>query len=122
MEIKNKVVIITGASHGIGEAAAKLLSAKGAKVVLAARSREKIDTVQKELPGSLAITTDMRKPEDIKNLIKKTIEKFGRVDILINNASAIFLAHTLDTPMKRYDLINSVNARGTFFSGFSTSA
>ena len=86
MEIKNKVVIITGASHGIGEAAAKLLSAKGAKVVLAARSREKIDTVQKELPGSLAITTDMRKPEDIKNLIKKTIEKFGRVDILINNA------------------------------------
>lgn len=86
MEIKNKVVIITGASEGMGLATAKYLFERGAKIVLAARSSDKLKKNEKEILGSLAVTTDLRKPEDIKNLIKKTIDKFGRVDILINNA------------------------------------
>ena len=86
MQIKNKVIIITGASQGIGLAAAKFLSAKGAKIVLAARTKEKIQQSAAELPDALAIPTDMRKAGDIKNLIAKTLEKYGRIDILINNA------------------------------------
>ena len=86
MNVKGKVVIITGASSGIGLATAKLLSQKGAKLVLVARSKEKLEKLAKELPNSLVIVTDMRQEEQIKQMVKKTIDHFGRVDILINNA------------------------------------
>jgi short-subunit dehydrogenase len=65
---------------------AEHLAAKGAKVVLAARSADAIGTLAKKFPDAIAVTTDMRKPEDIKNLMDKTIAKYGRIDILINNA------------------------------------
>ncbi len=86
MEVKDKVVIITGASSGIGEATAKLLSKNGARVVLAARNLKKLEDLSKELKESFVVKTDMTKEEEIKNLIQKTEEHFGRVDILINNA------------------------------------
>lgn len=86
MEIQDKVVIVTGGSQGIGLAISKELASKGAKVVLAARGLEKLQEAEKEVPGSFAVQTDMRKPEDIKKLVDAAIEKFGRVDILINNA------------------------------------
>jgi short-subunit dehydrogenase len=86
MDLKDKIVIITGASQGIGLAAARHLSDKGAKVVLAARSSDIINELEKELPNSLAIVTDMLKPSDIKKMIKQTLKKYGRIDILINNA------------------------------------
>jgi short-subunit dehydrogenase len=86
MNIKDKVIIVTGASQGIGLATAKLLSKHGAKVVLAARSKDILKDLEKELPNSLSVVTDMLKPEDIKNMIKKTIDKYGRVDVLVNNA------------------------------------
>jgi NADP-dependent 3-hydroxy acid dehydrogenase YdfG len=86
MEIKNKIAIVTGASGGIGLAVAKALSEKGATVVLAARSEDKLKKLMYEIPHSHTIVTDMRKPKDVKNLIAKTKEKFGRVDILVNNA------------------------------------
>jgi len=86
MKIQDSVVIVTGASMGIGLALAKLLSQKGAKVVLAARSADKLKEIEQEIPNSLAVPTDMHKPEDILALVQKTKEKFGRVDILINNA------------------------------------
>ncbi len=86
MEIKDKIIIITGASQGIGLETAKNLAKLGAKIVIAARSEDIINELAKDLPYSLAITTDMTKPEDIKNMIKKTIDKYGRIDILINNA------------------------------------
>ena len=92
MQIKNSVIIITGASMGIGMAAAKELSNKGAKVVLAARSADKLKALEKEIPGSFAVETDMRKPGDIKKLVDTTMKKFGRVDILINNAGQGLLA------------------------------
>lgn len=86
MNVKDKVIIITGASSGIGLASAKLLSKNGAKVVLAARNREKLETLSKEIQDSFVVVADMTKEEDIKNLIQKTKEHFGRIDILINNA------------------------------------
>jgi len=86
MDIKGKVVIVTGASQGIGLATAKLLSEKGAKIVLAARSEDLIKNLENELPDSYAIKTDVTKEEDVKNLVRKTIERFGRIDILINVA------------------------------------
>ncbi len=86
MEVKDKVAIITGASSGIGLALSHELARRGAKVVLAARSVEKIEKVASEIPNSLAIQTDMRKPADIHNLIEETEKRFGRIDILVNNA------------------------------------
>ncbi len=86
MDVKDKVIIITGASSGIGEAAARMLHAKGAKVVLAARSRDKLEAIGKELSGSLVVVADMTKPEDIRRMVAETKKQFGRVDILINNA------------------------------------
>lgn len=86
MDIKNKIIVVTGASSGIGLATAKLLSKNGATVVLAARSVDTLKALEKELPNSLAAVADLRKPEDVAKLINQTIEKFGRIDILINNA------------------------------------
>ncbi len=75
MQIKDKVVIVTGASDGIGLEVARQLSQKGATVVLAARSADKLKKLEGELPGSLAITTDMCKPEDVHNLIQQVHAK-----------------------------------------------
>ena len=86
MNIKNKVAIVTGASSGIGLATAKLLTKKGAKVALVARSKEKLNKISSELPGSKIFAADMSKEDDIRQMIKKVIEHFGHVDILVNNA------------------------------------
>lgn len=86
MKVKDKVAIVTGASSGIGLATAKLLHQKGATVVLAARSLDKLQKLAKELPGSLVVQADMTKEEDIKKLVAQTLKKFGRIDILVNNA------------------------------------
>ena len=86
MNLKNKVAIVTGASSGIGLALSKLLTKEGVRVVLASRSEEKLNELSKELPGSMAIKTDVTIEADIENLISKTIDKFGKIDILVNNA------------------------------------
>ena len=113
MQIKDKVIIITGASGGIGFETAKHLSKLGAKVVVAARSTEIIQALEKELPNSLAITTDMTKPQDIKNMIKKTIDKYGRIDILINNAGQGMHGFTVETiDIEKYKQIMELNVYG----------
>jgi len=86
MNIKDKIAIVTGASGGIGLALSRELSNKGAKVILAARSADKLKNLEKEILNSYAIPADMRKINEVKKLIQKTKEKFGRVDILVNNA------------------------------------
>ncbi len=84
--LKNKIAVVTGASEGIGLAVARLLAAGGAKVVLAARSEEKLKKASAELAASLPVRADLREPGDIEALVLKTMERFGRIDILVNNA------------------------------------
>ena len=86
MDVKGKVAIVTGASGGIGLATAKLLSNKGAKIALVARSKNKLEQLARELPNAIAVPADLSKVEDIKHMTKQTYEHFGRIDILINNA------------------------------------
>jgi short-subunit dehydrogenase len=87
MTIKNSVIIVTGASMGIGAATAKELAKRGAKVVLAARSKDKIDALAKELKGSFEIVTDMSDTSSIKRMVVRAMEKYGRIDALVNNAA-----------------------------------
>ena len=99
MNIQNSIAIVTGASGGIGLAVARELAHKGAIVVLAARSGEKLKQLELEIPNSFAVVTDMRKQEDIKNLINQTVQKYGRIDILVNNAG-----QGLMTPLEKIDM------------------
>ena len=109
MKLQDSVVIVTGASGGIGEAVAYLLGEAGAKVVLAARSEDRLNTVAAQISGSLVVPTDMRKPEDIKALIQKTKDEFGRVDILINNAGQGMRASVETTNIDDYRSIFELN-------------
>ena len=90
MKLKNKVVIITGASSGLGKAVAIQFAKKDAKVVLAARRMEKLIELKEEInkfnPNCLAVKTDVTKEEDVKTLFDLTEKEFGRIDVLINNA------------------------------------
>ncbi|BDP44390.1 short-chain dehydrogenase (plasmid) [Deinococcus aetherius] len=86
MDVKNKVVLVTGASSGIGKAAAELFAAQGAQVALAARSAEALETLAARLPGSLAIATDMTREKDVRRMVERTHEHYGRIDVLVNNA------------------------------------
>lgn len=86
---KNKVAVITGASSGIGLAAAKLLFQNGAKCVLAARRKGLLDSIAKELEGSLSIETDVTQKNSVENLVSESLKVFGSIDILINNAGIL---------------------------------
>jgi short-subunit dehydrogenase len=99
MDIKNKVVIVTGASSGIGYATAKLFSEKGAKLALVARSKEKLEQLAEKLPASLAVPADMTKPDEIKQMVNRAMAHFGRIDVLVNCAGQGY-----DAPVERTDL------------------
>lgn len=86
MELDEAVVVVTGASSGIGTATARLLAARGAKVVLAARRAGRLEALSAELPGSLAVPTDVTDPAQVRRLADATLERFGRVDALVANA------------------------------------
>lgn len=123
--LKDKVVFITGASRGIGREIALRCARDGAKVVIAAKTAEPhpklegtIYTVAKEVEAAggsaLPLLVDVREEAIVHEAVEKAVAVFGGIDILVNNASAIYLAPTMETPMKRFDLIFSVNVRGTF--------
>jgi short-subunit dehydrogenase len=86
MQIQGKVAIVTGASSGIGMALARLLSQNGAKVALAARSKDKLEALSKRLPDSLPVPTDTSQPEQVKQMVAQVKAHYGRVDILVNSA------------------------------------
>jgi NAD(P)-dependent dehydrogenase (short-subunit alcohol dehydrogenase family) len=123
--LKGKTIFITGASRGIGLAIALRAARDGANITIAAKTV----TEQKTLEGTiytaaeqirkaggnaLPIQCDIRNEESVKKAVELTVEKFGGIDILINNASAINLSCTEELDMKRYDLMQNINARGTF--------
>ncbi len=118
-------MFITGASRGIGLAIGLRAARDGANIVIAAKTAEP----HKKLPGTiytaaeevekaggqaLPIVVDVREPESVKAAVDAAVERFGGIDICVNNASAIQLTGTLATDIRRYDLMNQVNARGTF--------
>ncbi len=116
MEIKDKVIIVTGASDGIGEAIAKKLARAGAKVVLAARSDEKLAALAHELPGSVAVHADMTQQADIQNLIDRTMEVDGRIDILINNAGQGMYGPMESIDIDKYKHIMNLNVYGPLYA------
>ena len=128
MLFQNKTVLITGASRGIGKAIALRLAKEGANIVIAAKSVEEdprlggtIFSVAEEVEAAggkaLAVQVDIRYEEQIQAMVQKAVEKFGGIDIVINNASAIQLTPTEQTDTKRFDLMQSINVRGTFLVG-----
>ena len=112
MEITDKVIIVTGASSGIGEATARLLTEKGAKVVLVARSTEKIMKLSEGLPRSIAITADMSKEAEIEKMIETVRKHFGRIDILINNAGQGYGSPVEKIDLKKIRYIFDLNVIG----------
>uniref|UniRef100_A0A1L8ECG9 Hydroxysteroid dehydrogenase-like protein 2 n=1 Tax=Haematobia irritans TaxID=7368 RepID=A0A1L8ECG9_HAEIR len=123
--LKGKTLFITGASRGIGKAIALKAAKDGANVVIAAKTSDPhpklpgtIYTAAEEIERAggkaLPCVVDVRDEKQVKAAVKAAVDKFGGIDILINNASAISLTSTLDTEMKRYDLMHHINTRGTF--------
>jgi citronellol/citronellal dehydrogenase len=123
--LKGKTLFITGASRGIGLAIALRAARDGANVVVAAKTNEPhpklegtIHSAAKEIEAAggkaLALTVDVRQEDQVQAAVAQTVKTFGGLDILVNNASAISLTGTLETEMKRYDLMHQVNTRGTF--------
>jgi citronellol/citronellal dehydrogenase len=123
--LKGKTLFITGASRGIGLAIATRAAADGANIVILAKTTDP----NPKLPGTiysaaeavkaaggqaLPLAVDIREEEAVAAAVAKAVEAFGGIDILVNNASAISLTDTEHTPMKRYDLMNGINARGTY--------
>ncbi|MGY9015063.1 MAG: SDR family oxidoreductase [Rhodospirillales bacterium] len=125
MTLKNKTLLISGASRGIGKAIALRAAQDGANVAVVAKTvnphpklEGTIHTAVEEINAAggkgLACPADIRFEDQVVAAVEKTVCEFGGIDIVINNASAIQLTGTLDTAMKRYDLMHSVNIRGTF--------
>jgi citronellol/citronellal dehydrogenase len=123
--LKDKTLLITGASRGIGLAIALRAAREGANIIVAAKTT----APHPKLPGTiysaaeeieqaegraLAVEVDVRSEEQVREAVRLGVERFGGIDILVNNASAISLTGTVETPMKWYDLMMGVNVRGTF--------
>ena len=127
MSLAAKTVFITGASRGIGLAIGLRAAADGANVVVTGKTTEP----HAKLPGTifsaaedieraggqaLAVAMDLREEPQVKAAVKAAVERFGGIDVLVNNASAIYLTGTLATPIRRFDLMHQVNTRGTYLA------
>ena len=127
MSLQGKTLFVTGASRGIGLAIALRAARDGANIVIAAKTAEPhkylpgtIYTAAKEIEAAggqaLPLVVDVRDEASVEDAVAKAVERFGGIDICVNNASAIQLTGVLATEMKRYDLMNGVNARGTYLT------
>lgn len=125
MSLQDKTIFMSGGSRGIGLAIAKKCAEDGANIVIAAKTAEPhpklegtIYTAAKEIEAAggkaLPVVCDIRDEEAVQKAVDACVDKFGGIDICINNASAVSPTPVMSTPMKRYDLMNEVNARGTF--------
>ena len=126
-DLRGRVAIVTGSSRGIGKALAIRLAQEGADVVVAAKSEQSSE----RLPGSIhetadavralgrraiAVPTDVRNEDAIRNMIERAVSELGRLDILVNNAGAIWTRPILETPPKRFDLMVAINVRAAYIA------
>ena len=125
--LTNKTLFISGASRGIGLAIAKRAAQDGANIILAAKTAEPhpklpgtiytaADEIEEAGGKAFPVLCDVRYEDQLETAVKNGADHFGGIDICVNNASAIQLTNTLQTDMKRYDLMNQINARGTFLT------
>ena len=125
MSLNGKTMFISGASRGIGLAIAKRAAQDGANIALIAKTAEPhpklpgtVYTAAKELEEAggqaLPIVGDVRDPDSVESAVAKAVEQFGGIDICVNNASAINLGSITEVPMKRFDLMNGIQVRGTY--------
>ncbi len=123
--LAGKTLFISGASRGIGLAIALRAARDGANIIVAAKTAEPhpklpgtiftaAEEIEKAGGKALPLVVDVREEGQVRHAVERGVEKFGGLDILVNNASAISLTGTLQTPMKRYDLMHQINTRGTF--------
>lgn len=114
--IKDKVIVITGASSGMGEAAARHLADKGARIVLAARRSDRIDALAKDISAkggkAIAVATDVTRADDVQKLVDTAISTWGRIDVLINNAGVMPLSSLDQAKVSEWDMMIDVNLRG----------
>lgn len=116
--IENKVVVITGASSGLGEATARRLSGAGAKLVIGARRSDRLEALAAELGGArraVAVTTDVTRVDEVKRLVDTAVETFGRVDVLINNAGIMPLSPLERSKIADWDRMIDVNIKGVLY-------
>lgn len=117
-DLKNKTAIVTGGGRGLGEQIARAYAEAGANVVLCSRKLEACQEVSEELQkngaNALALKCDVTKEDDVENVVKKTVEKFGSIDILVNNSGATWGAPAEDMPIEAWKKVIDVNVTGTF--------
>jgi citronellol/citronellal dehydrogenase len=125
--LRGKTLFITGSSRGIGKAIALRAAADGANIAVVGKTAvphpklpgtvySTVQEIQAAGGQAVACVADIRFEEQLAVAVEQTVQAFGGIDILVNNASAIFLAGTCDTPIKRFDLMHGINARGTFLA------
>jgi len=117
--IKGKVVIITGGSSGLGENTARHLASKGAKVVIAARRKDKLDAIAKDIKNDggevLVVETDVTNRAQVKDLIKQSKDEFGKIDVLINNAGLMAIAPLSEDKVEEWDAMIDINIKGVLY-------
>jgi NADP-dependent 3-hydroxy acid dehydrogenase YdfG len=117
--IEGKIVVITGASSGLGEATARLLSAQGASVALGARRLDRIQTLANELKGrggkAIAVATDVTECDQVKGLVDAAVKAFGRIDVMINNAGLMPLSPFERLKIDDWDMMIDVNIKGVLY-------
>ena len=117
--LKNKVALITGGSSGIGMSIAERFLKEGAKIAVSGRSKERCDTAQKQLKSIVAdavytVTGDVSKWDDAQKMVERTVKRFGRIDILINNAGIYLEKRIEDTTEVEWDQVININLKGVF--------
>lgn len=117
--IQGKVVVITGASSGVGESTARLLAGNGAKVVLGARRKDRIDAVVKDITAkggsALGFKSDVTKRGDVEALVKGAIDKHGRIDVIVNNSGIMPIAPMAAIKVEEWDRMIDVNIKGLLY-------